>query len=208
VSFLDGIDLSDAAERALTADLELRRKDERMDDRFFRYPYRGGADFVLRHGEFWQGRVRPHTFDHLLGEPGRCYRTSFEAAKADDRLLYVEGYCTTGAGMPISHAWVVEVATGGIFDLVLPCGDDQISVYRRANSKLDFAHPSKWAYYGVRFLTELVVAHDKAVGLPLLDRPAAEAAENAGRPNAEIYSEDHDFPILKIPYDFNRTSLP
>jgi len=210
VNFLEGIDLTDAARRSLIADLELRRKDERVADRFFRYAYKGGADLVLQHGEFWKGRVRPERYDDLVGEPGRCYGTSLRACQADSNLAYVEGYCTTSAGLPISHGWCVERDTGEIVDLVLPCGADQLGKYLHSSTRLDILHPSRWAYMGVRFTTELVLAHDRTegLGLPLLDRSMAEATSNAARDDAELYADDSDKPILRVTYNPNRTELP
>src|SRR5437763_12343450 len=155
-SFLEGIDLGDAAQRAMTADLELRRKDERNADRFYRYAYQGGADLCLRHGECWQGQVRPERFQHLAGEVGQCYATALRGCQADKRLVYVEGYCTTGARYAISHGWCVDTETNTVVDLVLPCDPEGIERgWVQAGVGMKFLPPAKWAYCGVRFSTEL-----------------------------------------------------
>jgi hypothetical protein len=189
----------------MTADLELRRKDPRNADRFYRYPYQGGADLVLQHGEFWWGQVRPERYQELAGAIGKCYGTALDACKADERLVYVEGYCTAGAGFPISHGWCVDTETNEVVDLVLPCSEENVAnQYTSARTGMKFLHPSRWAYYGVRFTTELTDAHWHALGLPMLDRSRHEALESPGAQ----YREDHDFPILKVKYDPNRTEMP
>jgi hypothetical protein len=205
MSFLGGIDLSDAGKQAMTADLELRRTDARNADRFYRYPYQGGADLCLQHGEFWWGQVRPERYQHLAGELGQCYGTALRACQTDERLVYVEGYCTSGAGFAISHGWCVEIESSTVVDLVLPCTEEDIAAgYRNARTRLPFLHPTRWAYHGVRFSTELVNAHYHALGLPMLDRSRHEAQEYPdGR-----YAETHDFPILQVPYQPNRTEMP
>jgi hypothetical protein len=206
MSFLEGLDLSDAAKLAMTADLELRRKDERNADRFYRYAYQGGADLCLQHGEFWWGQVRPEEFERYAGQIGHCYGTAREACVADPRLVYVEGYCTSGSGFAISHGWCVDTETDTVVDLVLPCSEEAIAKgYKSARTGLPFLHPTKWAYYGVRFSTELVTAHYHALGLPMLDRSTREAVEGGGD---ERYRESHDCPILKVPYNPDRTEMP
>jgi hypothetical protein len=205
MSFLEGIDLSEAGKLAMTRDLELRRKDPRAADRFYRYSYQGGADLCLQHGEFWWGQVRPEKFMPLSGQLGQCYGTALDACKADDSLVYVEGYCTAGASFAISHGWCVDTATNTVVDLVLPCSEEDIAKgYKLGRTGMPFVHPTRWAYYGVRFTTELVDAHWHALGLPMLDRSRREALESPG----DRYVEPHDFPILQVPYQPNRQEMP
>ena len=203
--FLEGVDLSEAGKLAMTADLELRRNDPRCADRFYRYPYQGGADLVLQHGEFWWGQVRPERYEYLSGQVGQCYGTALAAAKAEESLVYVEGYCTAGAGFAISHGWCVDAETNTVVDLVLPCSAENVeNQYTSVRTGMKFPHPSKWAYYGVRFTTELTNAHWHALGLPMLDRSRHEAQESPG----SQYMEPHDFPILQVPYNPERTEMP
>ena len=206
-SFLEGVDLSNAAELAIRRDLELRRKDPRVADRFYRYHYQGGADMCLREGTYFPGRVRPEKYAELVGEAGKCYGNSLRACWRDDHLVYVEGYCTTSAGLPFSHGWCIERGTTNVVDLTLPCGEDQLDRYLHSKTRLPILHPSKWAYFGVTFSTELVMDHDHHIGLPMLDRSFAEGHEASLRPNPDDYAEPHDNPILKRPYDHTRTSL-
>jgi len=126
----------------------------------------------------------------------------------DDRLVYVEGYCTTSAGLPFSHGWCIDRTTNQVVDLTLPCGEDQLDRYLHSKTKLPILHPVKWGYFGVAFTTELVVSHDVRMGLPMLDRSAAEHYEIiTERDDPSLYTETHDNPILKVKFDPMRTTI-
>lgn len=208
MSFLDGV-LPDPAVRVrhtLTRDLELRRSDERAAARFSGYRYRGGADFVLREGKFWRGRMLPEQYEPLVGPMSLCFANALAACDADPSLRYCEGYMTSGAGKPIVHGWCVA-PDGGVVEVTLPATPEAHARSIDINSYLPFVPPDRWSYYGVTFDTALVHAHDDTHGLPMLDRSYAELTAQSKLSHLDM-SEVHDFPILKVPYDPNRTELP
>jgi hypothetical protein len=87
-------------DETLRRSLELLRSSAEWPDG---YVYRGAADFVLRHGSFYEAR--------LCGKPANnraCFGNSLVIAE----LLgwrYVEGFALNLFGLPIHHAWIVDV---------------------------------------------------------------------------------------------------
>lgn len=204
MSFL-GVDLGNPAKRQLTRDLELRLARVTASDRFRAYPYRGGgAELCLRHGKFYQGRQVPDRYAHLVGGEGRCFLNAATAVREMPELVYCEGYYTTGAGSPSTHGWCVA-PDGGMVELTMPTDAETLALTRNRDTGLPFVPPSRWGYYGVTFAAPLVWQHADALGLPMLDRPAAEVARGS---NVHDFSEPHNFPALRVPYDPNRTELP
>lgn len=205
MSFLGGIDLSGAAKIALTRELESRRNDAERFSVGRGYVYRGGPDLCLRHGKFRPGRVLPDAYQGVFGLDGTtCYFDALRAAQADPSLRYCEGYAAVGRGMFISHAWCIA-PDDGVLEVRYPT-DETISTVSLPT--LDAPPPQKWSYWGVTFRAELVEAHNvDPLHLGILDRSRAEEQDMLTRFSADHVITTHDYPILKVPYDPERTAL-
>lgn len=206
MSFLGGIDLSGAAKLALTRELESRRR--AVAERFALgkgYVYRGGADLCLQHGKYRPGRILPDDYRHLSGLDGRtCYYDALRAALADPTVRYCEGYAAVGRGHFISHAWCIA-PDDGVLEVRYPT-DEAIATVTLPT--LVTPPPQKWSYWGVTFRAELVEAHTVApLHLGMLDRSRAEELDMLTRFTEDEVITTHDFPILKVPYDPERTTL-
>ena len=139
--------------------------------------------------------------------PGKCFSAAIFAADAHPELWYCEGYATTGFGYPFVHGWCEDAA--GVVELTCP---DPKLVPNAINARtmMPYLPRERWGYIGVRFTREL--AHyfgdgdmaDTGLALPLIDRGRHEQALHAGQ---EDYTSPHDYPILKLPYDPNRTTI-
>lgn len=155
--FLGGlIKPGDGARHA--AERELRRRVEAWGQSQF--PYRGPADFILRHGRYYQPRETPDEYAHLRGPLQRCFANSLAAAQAEPELTYTEGiYMVLGHAR--AHAWCTA-PDGRPVELTFPTDPDELA---GAFSPLvingdtpDYSRgmavppPSdRWAYYGVEF---------------------------------------------------------
>jgi hypothetical protein len=191
---------------ALRRDLSSRVGRDFEAGRWNGYAYQGGADLLLRHGTFWPGRAVPDDYAHLRGGESQCFGNALDAAKADSRLRYCEGYHTTGQGMPILHAWCVD--DEGVVELTIPTLADEWVRCKDYRTNLPFLPPERWGYWGVTFTVELAEEHLHTLSLPMLDRSNAEIMDVSDRRPPEEYTNVHDFPILKVPYDPNRRTLP
>lgn len=83
--------------------IDVRRREPPLEGR----AYRGPADFVLRHGEWF-----PPSPYLLVGAPNTCYGSSIVTAAALG-LEYVEGFALARQGSPqnlFAHAWVLDAA--------------------------------------------------------------------------------------------------
>src|SRR3954468_5162873 len=69
------------------------------------FEYRGPADFILRHGQFYAARETPAEYEHLRGPLRHCFINALAAAEADRTLIYTEGVYLV-RGEPKAHAWV------------------------------------------------------------------------------------------------------
>jgi hypothetical protein len=211
MTFLDGV-LPSPEERvrtSLTRELELRRKRLEEAAQFSPgdgYVYRGGADLALRHGKFYPGRLLPAQYMPHQGDLGHCFANAQNAANADPSLTYCEGYYTTGYGVPLAHAWCVA-PDGEMLELTFPL--QHLDRARSPETKMKFLPPEHWGYYGLTFDVRLVNDHDGKFGLPMLDRLTSELIHHSLEQHdpARYDNSRHDFPILKLPYDPNRTEL-
>ena len=87
------------------------------------------ADFVMKHGRWWEGQKRPKR--HKKDKPRYCYDNAGKLATAS-QLHYVEGYYVTeNIMMPLQHAWCVD-DVGMVVD----------TTYR---------YPWRAVYFGVKF---------------------------------------------------------
>lgn len=181
---------------AVKRELELRR------DKWSRpgYHYRGGADFLLRHGQAWNGRVLPDSYDHLIGPEAQCFNNALAAAEADPSLRYVEGYYIAGGfGYAKNHAWVID-QDDQVVELTLETRDLEGATF--VGSRLPPTPPDTWVYYGAVFDPRFVRSHADHLGLPMFDRPLDDIL--SGDPGTQ---NGHDFPLLKVPFDPARRSL-
>lgn len=122
---------------------ELRRM--RWSERASReFAYRGGADFVLRHGVEYAPRQLPERFRHAA--PGLCYANAISASIVYG-VEYVEGYALDPDLQKVfAHAWNAD--EGGVIDTTWT-GEVDLRV---ADGKptLYVGKPGA-AYLGVRF---------------------------------------------------------
>ncbi len=201
-----GLKLPDPHERIeafMRRDLEERVKRWVPPEGSTGYLYRGSADLLLRHGRFYPGRTPPAQYEHLRGEQGQCFFGAMEAALADPTLRYVEGVYAPGYGFCAGHAWCVD--GGGVVELVHAASWEE--GWRSAGTNLTYLPVEHWGYWGVVFHPELVMHHLETDGLhvPMLDRNPSEIQHN--RTGLDLTS-GHDYPILKLPYDPDRRTLP
>lgn len=203
-----GIDMGTAADRqklVLTHELEFRRK---TWDRP-RYRFQGGADLCLQHGKFRPGRDLPDQYKPLWSLDGTtCYINALLAAQADSSLRYCEGYSAVGRGDFISHAWCIA-PDDGVLEVTYPTNVGDEGWATTSLPSLPVLPPRAWGYWGVTFRTELVELHNaEPLHLPFLDRSRAEEAHCRSKGWAEeTFMPDHDHPILKLPYNPERTGL-
>lgn len=213
--FLGGIDLGTPAERnkrIFIAELQLRDKQNRSAYRFPSsdgYLYQGGgAELVLKHGQFYPGRELPNEYKHLRGEPTMCFNNALVAAETMPELRYCEGYCYTGHGYAFNHGWCVA-PDGGVVEVTAPTEWEEAKRYVNEEG-LDFMPVETWAYYGVIVATPFMRATweypDNTWDVPLFERHPQERARSRLTPD-ELGTPEA-YPFLKVPYDPNRTELP
>lgn len=209
--FLGGLDLGTPAERnesIIIRELELRRNHKPHSG--WGKVYQTGADLLLKHGRFYPGRPLPEQYEYLRGEFGRCYWNAAEAATANPSLRYCEGLTTPGAGRFLSHAWCLD-ADDGVLDftwLFMP------GVINR-QTNIAIPPPQHWGYFGVILQPDLVLSEDYE--LPLLGRDVLNEMTAGSRetpdghlvtPTGIDVTPPDSLPLLDVPYDPNRTTLP
>lgn len=168
------------------------------------YAYRGGGDFLLRHGRHYPGRELPERYEELIGEPTQCFPNALSAVQRDPALRYCEGVYAVGVGHYTPHAWALD-ADDAVVEVTYPTRGLERRISARGGWHLD---PKFWSYWGVIVHPEYVQAHMEQFGLPMLDRGHHADERFARMLGVEAdYREMHDFPILKVPYDANRTEL-
>lgn len=218
--FSDLIKPGEAGRIAMEAELKRRR------DQWDRpgYHYRGAGHFLLEHGRYYGPPVEFPSDDWFGGAPGdpastagrggphgTCFANALHYAE-ENGLRYCEGLYSL-VGSFIAHAWCLTPD-----DRVLEVThQDYIGTGVKAFNfmGLNFLPADRWAYWGAVFPTEFVRWHSEqypdADGDPtycLLDRGAHEAAERVAYGLApEGFMDAHDFPVLKVPFDPDRTEL-
>jgi hypothetical protein len=194
--FSDLIPPGEGARLALQRELEARR------ERWNRpgYHYRGGGDFLLQHGQFYPGRVIPDQYADLQGEPTYCFGNAAQAALARPDLQFCEGvYALNGHFTP--HAWCID-GDGGVVEVTFPT--TQWAEARDAKTYMKFNPPERWGYWGVVFPElEFIIWHGETLGMPMLDRPGGDQEFSS----LIDVDEEHDYPLLKVPFDPARKSL-
>lgn len=203
---LDSMKPWTANEIALKLELQSRR--DRWESRSGDL-YRGGGDYMLRHGRFFHGRALPDAWAPLHGEANACFNNSMEAAMAHRELRYFEGvFGSQGNFTP--HAWCVDQA-GEVVELTWVTRPDQgLGEYVSGNNTLGMlvGAPERTGYWGVEFDPELIhwFAYEHAGEFCMFDRPAYDAASMvAGGMDG---SQDHDFEIYRYPYDPTMKEFP
>lgn len=204
MSLFDGLlKPGDGSRLALQRELEGRR------DRWDRpgYLYRGAGDYLLQHGKFYGGRVCPDEYMHLFGAPNECFANALNAALHHPDLRYVEGVYSTGHTWFTPHAWCLA-PDGEVVELTFPTHD--LERYHN-HLGLPILPPDRWGYWGVIFEPEFVIDHteeDVAGESCMFDRPAADTKGELFQEAGIDAEQEHDFPILKIPYEAGRVKFP
>ncbi len=163
--------------------------------------YLGGADLLLRHGQFFSGAYRPDEFDCLEGERGRCFENALAAVRQQSTLRYFEGVYAIGSEHYTPHAWCVT-QSDRLIEVTLPAKPETVAGGKTPDG-FDVLPVEHWGYWGAEFHPDFVEAvWDLTPGLVgILDRPTQDGfnglADEPGR----------DFPQLRVPYDKNRRSL-
>jgi hypothetical protein len=230
--FLDGVlKPGQGAEMAVKREMEQRRRTWTRPG----YHYRGVGDFLLQHGKFWTGREIPERYRHLVGPDGSCYANALAAVRADSSLRYVEGvYAVIGRDFH-GHAWCID-QDEQIVEVTAPTDPATVARASSAEDHIPFLPVERWAYYGCVFPLAYVEAHraryEDTQGYPLFDLNPAEnrrqfgsyqqSAVGWGDEDGEdeddtdwdepdvpsVYRfEEHEFPVFRVPFDPNRTTL-
>jgi hypothetical protein len=179
---------------AMQKELELRRRHWKH-----KTYYSGAGDLLLRHGQFFEGRIIPDDFSPLVGEQSQCYGNELLAAETDSRMKYCEGVFSTGFNHYTSHAWCMS--GGKVVEVTLPTWE--ITRWKGELGPGGVAVPylpvDHWGYWGVCFTTELV----RAIGdTPLLDRPTGDAGWEAH--GVDVKDDRTAWPVLEKPYHYSR----
>ena len=100
-------------------------------------------DFVLKHGEIWQGQTLPSKY--RLRPIRRCFQNTYNLVRRSKALTYCEGFVASREiPLTIHHAWAVN-AKGEVIDTTL-----------RAYLNLSASGGDRGEYMGVRFPTWFV----------------------------------------------------
>jgi hypothetical protein len=214
--FLGGIDLGSPADRnkrTFMRELSSRAEQNIATGRFpqsegYRYPG-GGAELILRHGQFYPGRELPDRYKHLRGAMSECFHNALVAAEAMPELQYCEGYCYTGHSYAFNHGWCIA-PDGGVVEVTAATEWAEIQHYHN-EEMLPFMPAHTWAYYGVIVATPFMRAVWDYPGtdlwdVPLFERHSQERARTKLTP--EEMGEPTVLPFLKMTYDPTRTTLP
>ena len=177
-----------AAEMRSVIERELEWRRDHWD-RPGEFAYRGGADLLLRHGRFFQGRPTPSKYRGHVGEPLCCFRNAAHVALAESGLRYCEGVYGTPQGLS-SHAWCLDEADR-VVEVTLPTGRAGLAATMRSWN-LEFTPIEQWGYWGAVFDASAALDYFADLGVysaPLLDRHEREIADVRG-----------DWPVLRKPY--------
>lgn len=95
-------------------------------------------DFVLKHGEIWQGQKLPSKY--RLRPIKRCFQNTYNLVRRSKALTYCEGFvASVEIPLAIHHAWAVN-AKGEVIDTTL-----------RGYHDLGASGGDRAEYMGVRF---------------------------------------------------------
>lgn len=170
------------------------------------YLYRGGGDYLLRHGKFFSGEQLPAEYEALKGAERNCFENALRACEANPSLRYFEGVYTVGSGHYTPHAWCVT-ADDHLLEVTFPTDPEVLAMGRERLSRQPMLSLDRWGYWGVEFDATFVLSYwtthmEYAPGgvghVGILDRPAQDTDENC----AEWRD---DWPIYSYPYDVRRT---
>lgn len=189
------------------AELMIRRELERRRDAWTHtgYAYRGAGDYILKHGHIYRGRPLPDEYAQHQGPQQACFWNALDAAKADPDLRYCEGVYSTGNGHPTPHAWCVG-PDDLLVEVTFPTRDGQWEDAFDLKG-MPIMPPDHHIYMGVIFRPELAAWFLDTYGEScMFDRPGADSQVRSTLDTAD-YSQAHDWPILKVPYDPDRVTL-
>lgn len=115
--------------------------------------------FMLEHGSAFT--PDDGTLAGPRGEQGQCYMNATHLAQNDRNLRYVEGQVSCH-GVPIDHAWCVDVNTGRIVDPTLASENPaRIKEYFGVPFQTDYVIKTilRAGYYGVFSYTNKTLRH-------------------------------------------------
>lgn len=73
------------------------------------WKYENHPDYILHEGRFYQPGRLPEDSTHYIGEQKMCYKNAMDAAVANPKWTYVEGYAKhPSVPFPVEHAWVAD----------------------------------------------------------------------------------------------------
>jgi hypothetical protein len=162
------------------------------------YVYKSGGHFLKAHGSYYQGRELPDEYDHLTGPNRHCFSNALNGVLANPELRYVEGVYSTGGSYFTNHAWAID-RDNQVVELTFPTKDLEDQTDSRGGPILT---PEHWGYWGVVLHPRLVEWCFGHVGMPNLERPPGDTSSGI-----RDYQDAHDFPLLRVPYDPQRTDL-
>lgn len=186
------------------------------------YFYKGVGDFLLQHGRSYGPPITFPPDDWFQGKGGRggpygtCFINAVEYAEQHG-VRYCEGLYAT-QGSYVAHAWCLD-ADDRVIEVTHPNYDElkERGVRVHTPDGMDAISVKHWAYWGVVLLPEFVRWHAENPGFDdgrptycIFDRAGHEVEERIrlGDDDAEGVTDSHDSPILKLPFDPSRTSLP
>lgn len=100
--------------------------------------------FALKHGQEFKEVLAELPKGVRQGKLGECYMNAYQAADADPKLTYVEGFASAGV-FPVPHAWVVDEQ-----DRVID------PTWGGKNAEAVAGGDRKFSYWGTKFTTDYV----------------------------------------------------
>jgi hypothetical protein len=171
-SFRSLIAPGEGAQLALLRDLTQRQIREHETVKPHRWLYMGEADYLLRSGRAFGGRVLPAQYEDVVGEPTRCHFNALHACHAHPELRYFTGFYLV-SGQVGSHSWCVA-PDGGVIETTFPtdtAAGTWVVPEPGSPSRTPYMPPEYWAYYGLEFKVAFIDSIIDTFGpwLPVLD---------------------------------------
>jgi hypothetical protein len=91
---------------------------------------------VLEHGQAYE-LDRDATAEADQGKLKECFTNAGHAALFNDDVTYVEGFATSGWGLAVHHAWVIDNETGKAIELTWRDGGDDCGFCDDGEQELD-----------------------------------------------------------------------
>jgi hypothetical protein len=198
-SIRDMLGIKPGEANRLALERELKRRAEEWAYRPG-YLYRGSAELLLRHGEFFVGRPIPEEYEHLVGQMGGCFDNAATAAEQCPELRYFQGLYSTGGAHFTPHGWCVA-PDGGVVEVTWPTRN--LTDMHNKVTGFPVQEPDRVGYWGIEIRPELMRwCFERWNNQCLLDRPSMDLAMDA-----EAFAEADDLPLLRHPYNPTRVSF-